>query len=115
MDYSIGIEAKDNPDRNRFWETVKRFEQGTDTGLERRNLQRLADKYFDSITNYEDAAIITWELHYWRRLPVGASLIVFCGGPNCVNPDHMRMEVPKHLCKVCCEDSPQQRGEELGN
>jgi hypothetical protein len=29
VDYAIRIEVKDNPDRNRFWEALKRLEEGT--------------------------------------------------------------------------------------
>ena len=119
MNYATRIEVKDNPERNRFWEAFKRLEEGSGTEREQRNDRRFVDRYFDSIRDYEDAAIITWELHHWRRLPAGASLIVSCGGPPCVNPGHMRVEVPQLLGKVCCEEEElvhsDERGDERGN
>jgi hypothetical protein len=119
MNYATRIEVKDNPDRNRFWEAFKRLEEGSGTEREQRNDRRFVDRYFDRIRKYEDAAVLSWELHHWRRLPAGASLIVSCGGPSCVNPGHMRIEVPNHLCKVCCEEEgvvhSNNLGEEVGN
>lgn len=119
MNYAIRIEIRDNPERDRFWDAVKRFEEKARTDREKRQFDRFVGKYLDRIRNYEDAAIISWEIHYWRRLPVGASLIVLCGGPNCVRPSHMRVEVPKPLCRVCCEEdgliSGDQYSEERGN
>ena len=119
MDYAIRIEVKDNPDRNSFWDALRPLEEGAGTEREQTIDLRLVDEYFDSIRNYEDAAIITWELHHWRRLPAGASLIVSCGESRCVNPGHMRIEVPHLLCKVCCEEEQlthsDEHGEERGN
>jgi hypothetical protein len=119
VDYAIRIEVKDNPDRNRFWDAQKRLEEGTGTEREQRSDRRIVDSYFDRIRTYEDAAVISWELHHWRRLPAGAALIVLCGGLSCVRPDHMRVEVPQRLCKVCCDEKDlihnDGHGEERGN
>ena len=119
MDYAIRIEVKDNPDRNHFWDALRPLEEGARTEQEETIDLRLVDEYFDSIRNYEDAAIITWELHHWRRLPAGAVLIVLCGETGCVNPIHMRIEEPKYLSNACCGDEKSvlrnSDGEELGN
>jgi hypothetical protein len=119
VDYAIRIEVKDDSERNRFWEALKRLEEGTGTRLEQKNDRRFVDRYFERIRKYEDAAILSWELHHWRRLPAGASLIVSCGESRCVNPGHMRIEVPQLLCKVCCEKEElihsDDYGEERGN
>jgi hypothetical protein len=119
MNYVTRIEVKDNLERNRFWEAFKRLEEGTGTQREQRLDRRFVDRYLDSVSDYEDAAIITWELHYWRRLPAGASLIVSCGESRCVNPGHMRTEVPRLVCKACCEEQElihgDEHGEERGN
>jgi len=116
VDYAIRIEVKDNPERDRLWDALRPLEEGAGTEREQTIDLRLVDEYFDSIRNYEDAAIIAWELHHWQRLPAGASLIVLCGETGCVNPSHIRIEVPK---KVCCSDEKSVLsngdGEELGN
>jgi hypothetical protein len=98
------LKVKDDPERDRFWDALRPLEEDAGTEREQTIDLRLVGEYFDSIRNYEDAAIISWELHHWQRLPVGASLVVFCGNPNCVNPSHMRMEVPKYISKVCSGD-----------
>jgi hypothetical protein len=114
MNYVTRIEVKDNLERNRFWEAFKRLEEGTGTKREQKHDRRFVDRYFERIRKYEDAAILSWELHNWRRLPAGASLIVSCGGPPCVNPGHMRIEVPQLLCKVCCEEEQLLHSDERG-
>jgi hypothetical protein len=119
VDYAIRIEVKDNTDRNRFWEALKRLEEGTGATREQKHDRRFVDRYFDRIRKYEDAAILSWELHHWRHLPAGASLIVSCGEPRCVNRGHMCIEVPQLLCRVCCEEEElihsEEYGEERGN
>jgi hypothetical protein len=114
MNYVTRIEVKDNPERNRFWSTLRPLEEHAETEREQTIDLRLVDRYFESIHNYEDAAIISWELHHWRRLPAGAALILLCGEPGCVNPGHMRIEVPKVLCKVCCEEEELIHSDEHG-
>jgi hypothetical protein len=119
VDYAIRIEVKDNSDRNHFWEALQRLKDGTGTKREQKYDRRFVDRYFDRIGKYEDAAILSWELHHWRRLPAGASLIASCGSAPCVNPSHMRIEVPQLICKVCCEEEglihSDEHGEERGN
>ena len=115
MNYATRIEVKNSPERDRLWDALRRLEERNGTDREQRKDLRFVDEYFDSICNYEDAAIITRELHHWRRLPAGASLMLMCGEPSCVRPSHMRVEVPKPLCRVCCEEEGLVHGADHGD
>jgi hypothetical protein len=102
MGYPIRIEVKDDPVRDRLWDARKRFLDGNGSRKEQREALRLANKYIGRM-EYEDLALLSWELENGRRLPVGAWLIVFCG-ERCLILEHMGIEVPRSLCKVCCAE-----------
>jgi hypothetical protein len=101
MGYPIRIEVKDDPVRNRLWDARKRLLDGNGSRKEQREALRLANKL--GRMEYGDLALLCWELENGRRLPVGAWLIVFCG-ERCLIPEHMGIEVPRLLCKVCCAE-----------